>query len=329
MNRLIPLDIQSQAGLTLVELMISMTVGLLIAAAATALLLSTKSGYIAQDDAAHIHDTGRHAIEIISRAVRQAAYGNWDTLEAPVVDASAIGANLAGLDARSLKSSTPGIGSPVSKSINGSDVLAVRFFGSGSGDNGDSTMTNCAGFGISAASSVQDVDDSRGWSIFYVAEDASGEPELYCKYRGSSGWSVQSIASGIESFQVLYGLDSDGDGVPNRFLTASAINALDVALIVAGDDAVQRVADLNRKTHWKKVVALKVSLLVRGAHSVREVSSKAEYDLFGQDYANAYAGADPGVRIREAALPKSLRGRQRRVFTTTIQLRGRSMGGAA
>lgn len=326
MNRFILPDVRSQAGLTLVELMISMTIGIFIIIAATALLLSVKSGYLVQDDAAHIHDTGRHAIEIISRTVRQASYENWDAAEAPVIDVSAVGANLAGLDASSLKSTAPETGSPVSKSINGSDVLVVRFFGSGSGDNGDGTMTNCAGFGVAAASSVQAADDSRGWSIFYVAEDASGEPELYCKYRGNSGWAAQSIASGVESFQVLYGLDSDADGVPNRFLTASAINALDSALILVGDDAVHRAADLNRKTYWKKVVALKVALLVRGAHFAQEASAGAEYDLFGKDYANAHAAADPGVLIREAALPKSLRGRQRRVFTTTIQLRNRSMG---
>lgn len=319
-------EVRRQAGLTLVELMISMAIGLFIVIATTALLLSTKSGYLAQDDAAHIHDTGRHAIEIISRAVRLAAYENWDAAEAPVVDASAVGANLAGLDAHSLKSTMPGISSPLAKSINGSDVLAVRFFGSGSGDNGDGTMTNCAGFGVPAASSAQTADDSRGWSIFYVAENASGEPELYCKYRGGGGWSAQSIASGVESFQVLYGLDTDADGVPNTFLTASAINGLDAALILAGADAAQRAADLNRKTHWKKVVALKVALLVRGAHFIREVSSGSVYDLLGQDYANGYAASDPGVRIKESALPKSVRGRERRVFTTTIQLRNRSVG---
>src|SRR5438034_11325590 len=94
-----------QTGLTIVELMVSMTLGLLVVMAATALLLSTKSGYITQDEAARLQDTGRYALENIARAVRQAAYENWDKDDAPVVATSTLSANVAGLDAHGLKES--------------------------------------------------------------------------------------------------------------------------------------------------------------------------------------------------------------------------------
>jgi type IV pilus assembly protein PilW len=314
---------RTQAGLTLVELMISMTLGLFVVMAATALLISAKSSYIVQDDSAHLQDTGRFAVEIIARSLRQVSYENWDPTEGPVVAASSMGANISGWDARSLKGSTPGIASPVAKSINGSDVLAVRFFGSGAGDNGNGTMTNCAGFGVAAALSSEVADESRGWSIFYVAEDATGESELYCKYLGDSNWTSQAIARGVESFQVLYGLDTDEDGVPNQFLNATAMNALDDALILQGGDPREKAADKSRRSYWKKIVTVRIALLVRGAQITRNEKLTNEYDLFGKDYADAYAAVDPGVRIREAALSKSVRGRERRIFTATIQLRNR------
>ncbi len=317
--------IREQSGLTLIELMISLTIGLVVVAAATAMLVSVRAGYQMQDDDAQLQATGRYALETIARSVRQAAYENWDAPGNAQSVAGALGAALAGLDARSLRSNTAAIDSPVARSVNGSDVLAVRFFGAGDGGKADGTMTNCAGFGVAAPIPGM-AGDGRGWSIFYVAEDATGVPELYCKYQGASGWSSQAIARGVESFQVLYGLDTDADGLPNRFVTAAAIDAMDDALVLDGAGMDALAEDRNRKTWWKKVAAIKVALLVRGAHAIRAERPAAEYDLFGEDYAAAFAATDKGTRIREADLPKPLRGRLRRVFMTTIYLDQRPSG---
>lgn len=314
-----------QFGLTLVELMVSMTLGLLVVMAATGLLVSSKSSYVAQDDDAHVQDTGRYALENITRAVRQAAYENWDATEAPVLAGEAISANLRGFDSARLKETTSGLESPIPVNVNGSDVLAVRFFGAGEG-GGDGTMLDCAGFAVAAPAAHADADESRGWSIFYVAVSSSGEPELYCKYKGSKNWSMEAIARGVESFQVLYGLDSDGDGLPNRMLNATAIQALDDALVLDGADAAAKALDLNRKTHWKKVVLVKVALLVRGALTTRADQADRKYDLFGSDYADTYAATDSGVRIDETKLAAGIRKRTRRVFASTIQLRNQSGG---
>lgn len=308
-----------QSGVTLIELMISMTIGLVIVMAATVLLMSTKSGYLMQDDEAQIQASGRFAIDTVSRAVRQSAYFPWDGTGNAQLSTDFIGAMITGLDARSLKNSTQGIDLPVRKSVNGSDVLAVRFFGSGAGGAVDGTMMNCAGFGVAGAVDAL-ADDSRGWSIFYVAEDATGDPELYCKYQGASGWSSQAIARGVESFQVLYGFDTDADGLPNRFVMASAIDALDDTLLLEGVDAAARARDRGRKTNWKKVVAVRIAMLIHGAHSVSAERMGKDHDLFGKDYGNAFAGIDKGVRIRDAEMPTLQRGRVRRIFSTTIYL---------
>ncbi|WP_228535961.1 PilW family protein [Noviherbaspirillum malthae] len=299
-----------QKGLTLIELMISLTLGLLIVIAATSAFLSSKNAYTAGDDATHIDDTGRFALEIIARSLRQAAYVDWDRNESPAVVKPGMSPSIEGLDARSLKASTTGMTSPQTQSVNGSDTLSVQFFGAA-----DGTMLNCAGFPVAGG--------QRGSSIFYVATDGTGEPQLYCKYSGDDGWSSDAIARGIEAFHVLYGLDTDNDGISNRLLNAAAINALDDAAVGAGESAVR-----NAKTHWKKVVAVNVALLVRGSANADPGGNAASdvYDLFGKEYSEQHGAGDQGVRLSKEDLPASTRNRLRKVFSTTIQLRNAADG---
>lgn len=317
-----------QRGLTLVELMIALTISLFLILAATGLLLSTRAGYIFQSEQAQISDTGRFAVEIIARTLRQASYANWDAMEGPVVGRNLVGAAFFGMDARSLKSRSAGVTTPLNKSINGSDILMIGIFGAGPVESGDGSMVNCAGFGVgSARSSLETVtDEDRDWSIFYVAEDATGEPELYCKYRGNDGWASQSIARGVESFQVLYGIDTDGDLVPNRFLSASGIDALDDGLPSTGASAADRAIERGKKSNWRNVVTVKFALLIRGPRAANTNHVSTEYDLFGKEYADTKGSSDQGVRIRVADFRSDIRGRERRLFSATVHLRSRPVG---
>lgn len=311
----------AQRGVTLVELMVSITLGMLVVLVATALLVSTKAGYITQDDNARLDDTGRYAIEVLSRALRQAAYVNWDREESPFVVTPAMSANILGIDGRRLKRDTVGIEQPLSDAVNGSDVLAVRFFGSGLG-SGDGSMLNCAGFPVAAPVTAEAADESRGWSIFYVAKDAEGEPQLYCKYHGDKGWGADAIARGVESLQLLYGIDTDGDGLPNSMLSAAGVDALDANLIPQGDGEAAK----NAGTYWKKVVTVRVALLVRGAHNVQTANASSAFDLFGKDYSDANGAKDKGVHFSVADFSNSVRNRIRRIYAATIQMRNLSSG---
>lgn len=316
------------AGLTLVELMVSMSLSLLVVLAATLLLLGSKSAYITNDDAVVIQESGRHALEIIGRALRQSAHEDWDGAGAVRMTAATDSASLIGMDARSLKSTGIAMESPVKKSVNGSDVLGIRFHGAGIGEHGDDTMLNCAGFGV--ASSMKDGKASeRGWSIFFVAEDTTGEPELRCKYKGKTSWTAVAIARGVESFQVLYGLDGDGDGVANVYMSASQVDTLDDALSLSGASSAAQAIDKNRKTHWKKIVTVKVAILMRGENATRPDALGKSYDLFGKDYGDAMAGADHGTRIEEKTLAAKSRNRVRKIFVANIQLRNQCMGNPA
>lgn len=312
-----------QSGFTLVELMISMTLGLVITAIAAGLLAAGKASYITQDENIELQETGRFTLEIISRAVRQAGFQSWSEAGIPSEVLDYTSPDIIGLDARSLKSNTAGLETPQQNSVNNSDVLALRFFGAGVGANGDGTILNCAGFGVAAPAS-DDIEESRGWSIFYVAADSAGEPELRCKYKGKTAWTSEAIARGIESFQILYGIDVNADGLPERFLTATEIEALDNAMVLVGPNAQMRFLDRQARSHWKKVVAVKVALLVRGTQNALADGVNRQYALFGQDYCLRHKTADKGSCLSDEEFSLKERGRLRKVFTTTISIRNQS-----
>jgi type IV pilus assembly protein PilW len=322
--------VHRQAGLTMIELMIAMALGLLLMLVATSLLLSSKAGYVAEDQIVQIHETGRYATEVLARAIRQTGYEHMDGERVAIMATADLTANVAGLDAMTLKKTGAGLTSATSgDAVNGSDVLAVRFFGDDAGDGNNGTILNCAGLAVSAMTATGSAEQDRGWSIFYVAKDSAGEPELRCKYQTKSGWNADAIARGVESFQVLYGVDVHGGGTPDQFINARDVDALDDRLALNGNNAVERLADLNRKTYWKKVRSIRFSLLVRGSQKARDDALTDEYHLFGPVYSRMQADSDKGVFITEQSLPVATRDYIRKIFTQTIQLRNDAAGSDA
>jgi type IV pilus assembly protein PilW len=323
-NKYITLTLEK--GLSIVELMVSLALGLMAVMAATALMVSSKAGYVTVDEVTRLQETARYAFENISRSVHQTTNADWNKEYVSIMTEDAHSANIFGLDASSLGSTTSNIQSPIQNSINGSDILAVRYLGSGDGEYGDGTVLNCAGFGVRAVNSSAEVEEGRGWSIFYVSKDATGEPELRCKYQGkNNGWTSAAIARGVESFQVLYGIDTDTDGLPNQFVTATAVNQLD-ELSQNGTNPKEAELQLRKKSHWKKVVAIKVSLLIRGSQKSRSDAMQNEYALFGSEY--SYANSDDiGTLIKEDKMQPAVQNRQRKVFQQTIMLRNTQSGG--
>lgn len=304
---------RSQRGMTMAELLVAMAVGLGVLLAAASVFVWVNRSFASQVETAAMDDAGRYALEVVARAVRQSAFADWEQHAAGF--GTAAPAPLAGLDARSVTRTGFGIDNAPAIAVNGSDVLAVRFPGTGMPPNGDNTTLDCAGFSIHR--------DEEGWSIFYVARNAQGVAELRCKYRGNSNWSADAVVGAVDSFQVLYGLDGDTDGTPERYLNATALAELDAGLVLAGATLAEREADLRRRTHWKKIASVRVSLLLHGPHSKQESLRRVSYNLFGQGYADTAGQQDAGTRLSEAALSVRDAPRYRKVFGTTIALPAR------
>jgi type IV pilus assembly protein PilW len=313
----------TQDGMTVVELLVASSLSLLVALAASTTLGASKRSHSFQDDAQLVQETGRHAADLISRAIRHANHESWDLGASGPSDSAEISPGVQGVDAAGLKESTPGIEATLPNSVNGSDVIALRYAGSGDGPSGDGVVLNCAGFPVAAP---ENADADRGWSIFYVARDKGGEPELRCKYRGKSSWTSEAVARGVESFQVLYGIDIDGDEMPDRFMRAGEVDAMDSAIRLTGENAQSRAAELNRRTFWKRVAAVRFAILVRGTGSTPFEAGQTEFDLFGRDYSAGNRSVDAGTRVATADLPSDERYRYRKIFAATVAARVQRVG---
>ena len=147
------------------ELLVAMAVGLGVLLAGASLFIWANRAFAAQVETAAMDDAGRYALEAVARAVRQSAAADWESgSNGPSPEAPA---HLSGLDARRVSQAGFGIDNAPVDAVNGSDVLAVRFPGSGAAPKGDGSSLDCAGFSVHR--------EEEGWSIFYVARNGQGD----------------------------------------------------------------------------------------------------------------------------------------------------------
>lgn len=281
-----------QNGFTLVELLVALALTTVIAAAAVASLTVARQGFTAVDASTQLRDNGRFAIDLIKRVAVQSGYqdvtfaGATRSNEFTVIGANANPEpNVTGADNALVKQSLlPDITTAYknrntnaatvaisgcttlndTSCANGSDVLIVRYQSSASAVDStttDGSMINCAGM---VETTVPADKNDRIISIFHVARSSNGEPSLMCSYLDTTGvWQTQPVVQGVESFQVLYGIDGYSgaantaftgpqDTVPDKYLRASQ-------LVVGG------VADSPATyANWRRVRSLRIGLVLRG-----------------------------------------------------------------
>ncbi len=326
---------QGEAGLTLVELLVAVTLGLLVSLAAVAALLIGRQGFNAVDHSSQLRENARFATSLIQRLVIQSGYESHrdGTGAGPWRHFCSVPGNVCGDEAGDKNPGVRGFDNALVNGValpaglmsgnratgcggvgdtscaNGSDVLAVRYWGDSRAGAavGDGSMINCAG-----ASESDGIVPA--YSIFHVARSASGEPTLGCSYRDTTGaWQTVPLIQGVEGFQVLYGVDNvtpnvapplgetGTDSVPDRYLRASQ-------LTVAGDEN----ATMD---NWRRVRSVHVGLLLRGEpnSAIDRASTARTYAVLGDGFSNADdVGSDLGV-------PADGRLRQSVVFTVHLR----------
>ena len=346
---LLPINNIRQTGVSLVQILMASSLGSVITLGICSLFISSKTMYLTQSENAILHDTATTAMTNMARSIRQAdfiVHDDWNNRNVSLaITKIPLEPGITGLDGKSLNPVSPGITAPIASTVNGSDILAIRFSGSSASGNSathqsDQTMHNCGGFGLSAPQHPDNAENERGWSIYYVAPGASGEPELFCKYAGKQRWAATAIARGVESFQVLYGLE-DRHELPNRQgpqnsadpaiaaplrLNATQIHALDAALQLTGATPEERRKELRQRSYWNKVTSVSIALLLRSkvqaqSHPVGDTDQpqqKQRHDLFGAEYALAQGATDKGTSIDIESLRRRHGSRLWRSFGTTI-----------
>lgn len=314
---------RQQAGLTLIELLVAMTIGLLIVLAAAAALLVSRQGFFAVDAASQLRDNARYAQDIIQRLGVQAGFKNVFLLRGTGSESEpphVYGINNA---KRTSNSQAWDGGSSWGSSDVGknSDILVLRTQTSTASDistTSDGSMIDCLGIAPTAAPTSQ---DDRFVSILHVQPSSSGEPALMCSREASGGgFETQPLVEGVENFQVLYGVDNvtpgtapsgSTDSVPDRYLRADQ-------LTVTGNTT----ATYN---NWRRVRSIRVGLVLRSQPgSAVETASQTFYPLgtskssgsgtIGSAFANSTS--DPGT-----VFTPGVDGRIRQVVTFTVHLR--------
>ena len=182
-----------QYGLSLVELMVALLLGSIIAVAATQLFLVNQRTNNLRNGLAYVQDQGRFAFSYISRDLMQAGFNQSGEPLDPFVF---------------VNTTVPGGEVSGDNSSNGSDVLVMQVEGG----------RDCLG-NVFTGVKVYSVNDSKGLECKTHAHDAA-----------SNTWTVDAevVVDGVEAFQVLYGIDTDelgdsGYGFADFYASAATI----------------------------------------------------------------------------------------------------------
>ena len=294
---------RAQRGLTLVELMVAMLIGLVVVLAAAMTIVISKKGLTSVDQAAQLRDNARFATEILQRLVVQSGYRGDKFLASAegVTNLKIKGEetnpppNIFGLNDRTRNGNTTwdaGVAWSSTAPGKNSDILVLRYQAnplSADSIGNDLAMIDCSGTPVD----VLPVDRyDRAVSFIYVGISGDGEPSLMCARSptGAAPYTVQPMVRGVESFQVLYGVDGvvpksasvAADSVPERYVDASQ-------LTVVGNDVASYA-------NWRRVRSVRVALVLRGAPgSAVEAASKAIYPFSpGKLATNCAEGSDFG-----------------------------------
>lgn len=92
---------------------------------------------------------------------------------------------------------------------------------------------------------------------YYVGRGADGTPSLYRASLTGGSMEDQELVPGVESMQIVYGVDSNEDYIVDDYRVASAV------------------------TNWQQVRAIRVALLLRSPDEFLDSDDSATYDLAG------------------------------------------------
>lgn len=218
-----------QSGLSLIELMISVAIGLLLIAVIGNVYLAGRQSFRDQDESARLQETGRFVLDMISRVALEAGRADVAPDNALQNFFLLTGGGVLALDG-----------------VNGagvaSDTLIIRFASASGGE------VDCLGSGTGGSAAAPVV-------ITQTLAFDGADRELQCT--SSIGNATQPLASNVEDFQVTFGVDSNGavgGWNVDQYVdptTANAQNALAVrvcVLVTTADGmapAAQQYVDCN------------------------------------------------------------------------------------
>ncbi len=272
-----------QRGLTLIELMVALVISLLILAGLFTVYQSNQRGNRLNDGLVRTQESGRFAIDFLSRDLRQAGYPNADPNSAAFVpDPFHLFLFFGGADNIDVVGTNPGQFTPT-------DVLSLRHGMLGA------LSTDCSGNSPGNVDPVQRVenaitwnpDGNTSWNRYDIQATGRlnnrGNPifALYCN-------NIE-LVEGIENMQVLYGMDTTPtpDFIADQYVSFTDIPDID-------NDNVR---------DWGRIISIRIALL---ASSVDERANAPSLRTF---------------TLLDTVIPAFNDQKMRRIYTTTVLIR--------
>jgi len=171
-----------EAGVSLVEMMVALSLGLLLTVTVSTILSGSLQTFRLQGENARIQESSRFLMDTLGRQITQAGYGEISS-DYTVTKLGFAGTPISGEHGV--------VATRTGERKNGSDYLAVSF----------DAHVDCQG-NVAVGGTVR--------NEFYL----NANEELVC---ASGGGASEVLADGVETFQVLYGVDTDGDYSVDRY----------------------------------------------------------------------------------------------------------------
>ncbi|MGS0756210.1 PilW family protein [Roseateles sp. GG27B] len=314
---------RQSAGLTLIELMIAMAIGLIVVATALTFYLNAAQATRMAEAKSRMEEDGQAALSILVQQIRMAGSNpeqpdrNYASRRNPVYTDSLLPSiyNIGGYKSGNYSTShfmIRGCGGLFKTTVfttntddidhldcvaSTSDSVAVSYEADVANTVAASGVpTDCSGSPLSLVTAFFDqktptaefaVSENR----FYIAA-VNGVSSLYCEGNGSTA--ARPMVENIEAMSISYGTASLTGSVVAGYLSA------------AGVDSAPSLASLPLDQRWAKVLTVRVCLLVRSEAAVLPDTGSA-----------GYIKCDGSLE----ANPPDLR--MRRTFSTTVALRNR------
>ncbi len=324
---------RNQQGLTLVEMMVAMTIGLVLLGGIITVLSSSQNTYRVNEAMARLQENARYAFQLLSRDIRMAGYrgcaGDGVAVTNVLEDATGflwrLDQSLEGFEAGA-NGWTPALPSEVTSPQGSRDVIVVRGV-EGIGANVLSHPSDSAGLNIPSGSGLQAddavlVSNCQGAAIFQVTGISTSGGQDTIEHDGGAGKPNSTAAlgrtfTGGEIARIgtrIYYIRLNPRGIPALYWRSGGnieelVEGIENMQIQYGEDTDgDRAADIYRTADqvadWEAVVSVRIDLLVQSV----------EDGIASQPQAYTFNGA--------AVVPADRRLRQ--VFSTVISLRNRA-----
>ena len=191
---------KTSKGYTLIELMISVSLGVAMIAIALQYLVGSSSSFNATETAGRIQENGRFALSMITDDLRLAGYGDPNSGSRPGFFYTL---PCGGFD-------------PCTMNGAGTDSDRIAIWSNPPPDDG--TETDCTASAIGANTQVA--------NVYYLETSNTGVTSLMCRGFDVSAteWvaAAQPLLDGIENMQILYGV-TDADDSISRYISADNV----------------------------------------------------------------------------------------------------------